>query len=89
MSLRAFTNFHVALSLIGILSALVVLLCLVGSKPVDKTTALFLGTTGLTSLTGFLFPFHGVTPGIVIGILSLIVLLAAILARYSFHLAGP
>lgn len=88
MSLSAFTQFHVALSLIGILSGLVVLLGMLGSKPLHAVTALFLITTVLTSLTGFLFPFHGVTPGIVIGILSLIALLPAILARYAFHYAG-
>jgi hypothetical protein len=88
MSLQAFTQFHVALGLVGILSGLVVLLGILGSKPLNGVTALFLITTVLTSLTGFLFPLHGVTPGIVIGILSLILLFFAILARYAFHYAG-
>jgi hypothetical protein len=51
-------------------------------------TMIFLVTTVATSVTGFGFPFHGVTPAIIVGILSLIVLLAAIVARYVFHLAG-
>jgi hypothetical protein len=72
----------------GIASGLIVLLGMLGSEPLNAVTALFLVTTVLTNLTGFLFPFHGVTPGIVIGILSLIVLLPAILARYTFGLAG-
>ena len=88
MSLHAFTQFHVALSLIGILSGLVVVLGMLASRQLNSVTALFLVTTILTNLTGFLFPFHGVTPGIVIGILSLIVLLLAILVRYAFHYAG-
>jgi hypothetical protein len=88
MSLHAFTTVHVALSLMGIASGLVVLLGMLGSKPLNAVTALFLSTTVLTSLTGFLFPFKGITPGIVIGILSMIVLFGAILARYSFGLAG-
>jgi hypothetical protein len=88
MSLSTFTAFHVALSLIGILSGLVVVLGMLASYPLKTLTALFLITTVLTSLTGFLFPFHGVTPGIVVGILSLIALLGVILARYTFHLAG-
>jgi hypothetical protein len=88
MSLSAFTQFHVALSLIGILAGLVVLLGMLGSKPLHAVTALFFIATVLTSLTGFLFPYHGVTPGIVIGILSLVALLLAILARYAFHYAG-
>jgi hypothetical protein len=89
MSLHAFTQFHVALSLLGIASGLVVLLGLLASYRLNAVTLLFLISTALTSLTGFLFPFHGITPGIVIGVLSLILLLAAMLARYSFHLAGP
>jgi len=88
MSLQAFTVFHVGISLIGILSGLVVLLGMLGSKPLNGVTALFLATTVLTSLTGFLFPFKGITPAIVVGILSMIMLLAAILARYAFHFAG-
>src|SRR5205823_1713264 len=45
-------------------------------------------TTVLTSVTGFGFPIHGVTPGIVLGILSLVVLAIAIFARYARHLSG-
>ena len=88
MSLAQFTHLHVALSLMGILAGLIVLLGMLGSEQLNAITALFVLTTALTSLTGFLYPFHGITPGIVIGILSLIVLLAAILARYTFNYAG-
>ncbi len=48
----------------------------------------FLTTTALTSITGFLFPFHKVTPGIILGIISLVVLAVAIPARYVKHLEG-
>jgi hypothetical protein len=61
---------------------------MIGDRRIPAATALFLVTTVLTSVTGFLFPFHGVTPGIVIGILSLIVLLIAIVALYARGLAG-
>ncbi|MGB7266960.1 MAG: hypothetical protein WBC92_15705, partial [Terracidiphilus sp.] len=44
--------------------------------------------TTLTSVTGFLFPFHGVTPAITLGVLSLIVLLLATVALYAGNLAG-
>ena len=88
MILSAFTLFHVALSLVGIGSGFVVLSGLLQSKRLDGWTMLFLVTTAATSLTGFFFPFHGITPGIVVGILSLIVLGLATLARYSFRLAG-
>lgn len=83
-----FTLFHIAVSLVGIGSGFVVMSGLLNSKRLDGWTILFLITTAATSVTGFLFPFHGVTPGIVVGILSIIVLAIAILARYSFHLAG-
>jgi len=88
MSLAAFTYLHVAISLIGIASGLVVIGAMIGARRVPAVTALFLVATVLTSVTGFLFPFHGVTPGIVIGILSLIVLLIAIVALYGRGLAG-
>jgi hypothetical protein len=89
MSLPAFTALHVTISIIGILSGIVVVLAMIGSMRVNALTALFLITTVLTSVTGFFFPYHGVTPGIKIGILSLVVLLGAILARHTFHMLGP
>jgi len=88
MSLATYTLIHVIISLIGIGSGLVVLFGMFGGKRLDRMTALFLATTALTSLTGFGFPFEGVTPGIILAILSLIVLAIAIPARYSFHMAG-
>ncbi|MGA8529186.1 MAG: hypothetical protein WB622_05685 [Acidobacteriaceae bacterium] len=88
MSLSAFTQLHVAISLIGIAAGFVVILGMLASRTLPGVTALFLITTALTSLTGFLFPFHGVTPGIVVGILSCVVLVFAIVARYPGHMAG-
>ncbi|HTA78093.1 MAG TPA: hypothetical protein VK720_01040 [Terracidiphilus sp.] len=88
MSLAAFTLLHVAISLIAIASGIVVILGMIGAYRLHAVTALFLTTTVLTSVTGFLFPYKGVTPGIVIGILSLIVLAAAIFALYGRGLAG-
>lgn len=84
----AFTIIHVIISLIGILSGLVVLCGLFTANQMCGWTRLFLVTTAATSVTGFFFPFHGVTPAIVLGILSLIVMTAAIAGRYAFHLAG-
>lgn len=73
-----FTVAHVILSLIGILSGLVVLYGLLTANRMNYWTTLFLVTTVATSVTGFGFPFHGVTPAIIVGILSVIVLTAAI-----------
>lgn len=88
MSLPAFTTFHVILSLLGIVVGLIVLLGMLGGKLYRLLTALFLLSTALTSITGFLFPFHGMTPGIILGILSLIALLIAITALYMGKLEG-
>jgi hypothetical protein len=86
--MATFTLFHVAISLIGILSGLVVVLGMISGKGLEPWNKLFLITTVATSVTGFFFPFHGFTPGIVVGILSLILLAVAILARYGRHMVG-
>jgi len=83
MSVARFTQLHVALSLVGIVAGFVVIFGMMASKRLPGVTALFLITTALTSITGFLFPYHGMTPGIVIGILSLAVLLLAVIAYYG------
>jgi hypothetical protein len=81
LSLTAFTYLHVFISLVAIAAGLLVFFAMIGGKEFRVVTKLFLITTALTSLTGFLFPFKGVTPGIVIGILSLIVLALAFVAQ--------
>jgi len=86
--LTVLTLVHVAISLVGIISGLVVLSGMLKAQPLDRWTAVFLVTTIATSVTGFLFPFNGFTPGIGLGIISLIVLAIAILARYGRKLAG-
>jgi len=42
----------------------------------------------VTSVTGFGFPFDHLLPSHKVGIVSLLVLAVAILARYGFHLVG-
>ena len=88
MSLATFTLLHVLISLIGIGSGLVVAYGLLASKPLDVSTATFLTTTVLTSLTGFLFPVEHLLPSHIVGIISLVVLALAIFARYGRRLAG-
>ena len=70
------------------LGADVVLFGLLSSKRLNSWTALFLLTTVLTSVTGFLFPFTHTTPGHKVGVISLVVLAITLLARYSFHRVG-
>jgi hypothetical protein len=88
LSLSAFTSLHVILSLIGILTGVVVVLGMLTAKPLPGWTAVFLASTILTSATGFLFPFSGLLPSHVVGIISLGVLVIAVLALYLFRLEG-
>jgi hypothetical protein len=78
--MSTFTLIHVAISLIGIATGLVVVYGFVVGKRLPGWNAVFLVMTILTSVTGFFFPFHGVTPGIVVGVISLVVLAVAVLA---------
>ena len=78
--MSTFTLIHVAISLIGIFAGLVVVYgFLVGAK-LPAWNLVFLAFTILTSVTGFFFPFHGITPGIVVGVISLVVLAVAVVA---------
>jgi hypothetical protein len=88
MILQIYTIIHVIISLVGISTGLVVLLGMLAGNCLDGWTKWFLITTVLTSVTGFFFPFHGFTPAIGVGIISLLVLAVAIYARYSRQLAG-
>jgi len=88
MSLSLYTQIHVIISLVGIASGLLVAVGMIMARSSSAMTELFLATTILTSVTGFFFPFHGVTPGIVVGILSLAVLLLTLIARYGKHMVG-
>jgi hypothetical protein len=86
--LQIFTLVHVAISLIGILTGIIVAFGMLSAKRLDGMTAVFLATTVLTSVTGYFFPYHGFKPSYAVGAISLVVLAIAIYARYSRHIAG-
>ena len=88
MTTATYTLIHVIISLVGIASGLVVAFGLMRGKRLDGWTSLFLVSTVATSVTGFGFPFEHLSPAHKVGIISLVVLAVAILARYAFHLAG-
>jgi hypothetical protein len=88
MSLSAFTTVHVLISLIAIVSGIIVMFGLLGSKRMPGMTAIFLLFTILTSATGFLFPFEKLLPSHMIGILSLVLLAIACIALYGMKLSG-
>jgi hypothetical protein len=88
MSIGAFTLLHVAITIVAIGSGLIVVGGMFGSRRLPGATALFLFMTVLTSVTGFLFPIHGFTPAIGVGIVSCVILLVALFAYYGKHLIG-
>jgi hypothetical protein len=88
MSTAAFTQFHVLISLIGIVSGIVVAFAMLGAKRLPAMTAIFLITTVATSVTGFMFHFESFGPPEIVGVISLVVLAVAILALYVYKLAG-
>ncbi|MBL8582203.1 MAG: hypothetical protein JNL61_08260 [Rhizobiaceae bacterium] len=79
-------TFHVLISLVAIASGIVVVWGLITSRPFGALTAVFLVTTLLTNLTGFLFPFNGFTPAIGVGIVGTIVVALCLLARYPMRM---
>jgi hypothetical protein len=88
MLLKIFTDAHVLISLVGIFSGVVVLYGFMTANHFDGWTSLFLCTTVLTSVTGFMFPYEGFKPSYVVGAVSLVVLAIAIFARYRRHMEG-
>jgi hypothetical protein len=88
LGMTTFAAIHVLLSLIGIASGLVVLSGLLTANPMKSWTLLFLVTTLATTLTGFLFPFGGFTPALGVGVLSTLILLVTLAARYRFQMVG-
>src|SRR5262249_7352288 len=88
LSTATFTLVHVVISLIGIASGLVALYGLLSSRVLAGWTLIFIATTAATNLTGFFFPFNGITPAIAVGVLSSIILVVAAVARYPKRLAG-
>jgi len=88
MFLSIYTLVHVAISLIGIGSGLVVMWGLLTRRNFNGWISLFLATTIATSVTGFGFPVARFMPSHAVGILSLVLLSFTLLALYRFHLAG-
>jgi|SRR5450631_1553870 hypothetical protein len=96
MSLATFTQLHVIISLIAIVSGLIVVVGMLSGRRMPAMTALFLISTVATSVTGFMFDtpvdaprvIGSLDPAKMIGLISLIFLALAMLALYSYKLAG-
>jgi len=88
LSLPAFTLLHVLISLVAIVAGLAVAAGMLAARRMPGWTILFLATTILTSVTGFMFPFERVLPSHIVGALSLAILAIACFALYARQLAG-
>lgn len=88
LTISQFTALHVALSFIGIASGLIALPAYASGKWMPRMTGVFLATTLATTLTGFLFPISTFTPALGVGIISTVILAAALAALYVFKLNG-
>ena len=87
-ALAAFTLFHVALSLVGIVAGFVAMFGWLRHQALERWTLVFLTTTLATSLTGFFFPFVQFLPSHAVGIVSTLIVPVAMLGRYRYGLAG-
>lgn len=86
--MTSFTLVHVAISLAAVGLGFVALLALAYGRRFPGLQAAFLTLTIATSVTGFGFPAVKVTPGHVIGALSLALLAVAVYARYRRQSRG-
>jgi hypothetical protein len=84
-----FTAIHTGLSLVALVAGIVVVVGLLGARLLPGWTALYLATAVATSVTGFGFPSSTFMASHWVGVISLVVLGLAIVARYGFRLAGP
>lgn len=88
LSFHAFTFLHVMLSLVGIVAGMYVVGGFAGGRRLDGWIGVFLITTLLTNITGFLFPFRVLLPSHILGGLSLVIIPVSMFALYVKHLEG-
>jgi hypothetical protein len=88
MILHVYTIIHTLISLVAIFTGFVVLFGLLAGNRLDGWTKWFLITAVATTVTGFFFPFHGLTPAFILGLITVPVLAITVYARYPKRLAG-
>jgi hypothetical protein len=83
--LGIFTAFHTLLSVAALLSGVPVVVGLLGGSRSSRWFWTFWVTAMATSVTGFFFPFHGMTPAIGVGIVALIILAIVLMAASTIQ----
>lgn len=79
---------HVLISLIALAAGFPLLSGLLRNQLDARVSQFFLATTLLTSLTGFLFPFHGIMPGHIFALLTFLLLGAAVRGGARTYVVG-
>jgi hypothetical protein len=72
--LGTFTAIHTLLSIVALLTGVAVIIGLLSGSRSSRWFWTFWLTAAATSVTGFFFPFHGMTPAIGVGIVAVIIL---------------
>jgi hypothetical protein len=78
--LGMFTAIHTLLSIAALVSGVPVIAGLLGGARSAGGFWVFWMTAVATSVTGFFFPFHGMTPAIGVGVIALIILVIVLFA---------
>jgi hypothetical protein len=87
-NLSTFTAIHTVLSLVALVSGIVAVIGLLRGRMHGVWTTVYLVTAVAASVTGFGFPVTQFGASHWVGVISLVVLAGALLARYGFHLTG-
>ncbi len=88
LSVPTLTIIHVLISLFAIGVGLWAFLALAKGSWLRRWHDWFIALTVVTSLTGFVFPFKGITPAFAVGLISIALLIAAWVALNRFKLKG-
>jgi len=84
----ALTVFHTAVSFLALFLGVPAIRALFGAPVPAFWTKFFIISALIVSITGYMFPFNGVTPAILTGVVALLVLAAMGVANFKFKLAG-
>ncbi|MBV9832932.1 MAG: hypothetical protein JO055_00910 [Alphaproteobacteria bacterium] len=79
---------HVIISLVPLVSGVAVVRGLLAGRDSGWWTDIFFITVVLTTASGFILPAPGFTPALGLGIISTVMILAMLAARYRFGLRG-